>query len=815
MANQIAECAAANLEALIDPPADGTEVAFQVPAGDYRWPRSAAMSPDFELIEPKIRSAFGTLRPLVVETADSPADADWKEKNMYGWIEALTLFVAHHVDCGLREPSYRGQARKVLPYAVPDRNPQYSDDFARPDQGLALRSIEYEVHHVTGEVDYSDVFALVEAKGERAAPDGGSESPLNSVTEKAFVQLLNYTRQAYSKQVFRRFAWGLTQCCAEARACVLVSSGIVATHAMDLHGVVGRRELVQLLVDWSLCEYHQLGLDPSIRWIEDLNCWEIDVPRSTGMDSTSSATIDGDATDGSATGGDSTDGNATDGNATGGDAMDVDATGGNTAGDDTTGSLAAGGDATGGDTTKSKTVKYYFRDSLMRADHLLGRHTRCFAATSKRPKEEETDPSHFVPEVVIKDAWAYVESTGKMVGELGEVKFHEIIREKIPVEMREHLPRIRDGGAVEMATNGVDAADTTDEVLGAALNTKLPAGPDNFHYHYAHMRMAITPIAEPLRNVRSVYELIIIFNDVVKAIGALHDIGILHRDISLNNVMFVRSPDGRVHGVLLDMDNALSMEHAEFDGMRICTGTRPFMSVNNLEAASVRRSRVDDLESVLYGLIWVGVWGATVEHREKTTDMLPKVAKWSDPSEAAEQKRSLMNNAHSLDTITTEFYTAKRLLPEPRTSEDAKTAKSINDSYKLLKQLVRKLRGDLFDNPNVSCYARGTHISDSDLFACEGKVCKCPGIGGKPDEIDGKVDPFRERTKEDVGREVYNKFAATTEEYATKSRRVIYPSDASKEATGMPEGSSKAGGSAPVDDTGPDDGVPPPQPVVG
>ncbi|KAJ2695892.1 hypothetical protein H4R19_005798 [Coemansia spiralis] len=277
--------------------------------------------------------------------------------------------------------------------------------------------------------------------------------------------------------------------------------------------------------------------------------------------------------------------------------------------------------------------------------------------------------------------------------------------------------------------------------------------------------------------------------------------------------MSVRGTDGRVFGILIDTENALWMAHAKSDGMRVCTGTRPFMSINNLVAADVRRSRADDLESVLYTLIWEGVWGASEEYRSNTAKLRPKVAKWSDPSAAARQKRFQMCNTHSLGTITWEFYNnAKSFLPNPPTSEDTKAAQSINDSYVFLKKLLRKLRDDLFDNPNVSCYARGTLSVGADYFQCLGAKCTCPGMGGEPDVINGEIDPFRERAKEGVEREICNKFAATIKECAIESQRII---DASEEVTGMPEGSSKVGGSAPVDDTDLDDVFPPPPPAVG
>ncbi|KAJ1718688.1 hypothetical protein LPJ61_006511, partial [Coemansia biformis] len=116
----------------------------------------------------------------------------------------------------------------------------------------------------------------------------------------------------------------------------------------------------------------------------------------------------------------------------------------------------------------------------------------------------------------------------------------------------------------------------------------------------------VKPTSGVVPYIKSVYELIIILNDVVKALGALAGCNILHRDISDSNIMFTRDKYGNVCGVLIDLDNAVDAERAQIDKRPICTGTLPFMSVNNLEQSDAVRKMVDELESMLYLLIWMG-----------------------------------------------------------------------------------------------------------------------------------------------------------------------------------------------------------------
>ncbi|KAI8318629.1 hypothetical protein GQ54DRAFT_300135, partial [Martensiomyces pterosporus] len=68
----------------------------------------------------------------------------------------------------------------------------------------------------------------------------------------------------------------------------------------------------------------------------------------------------------------------------------------------------------------------------------------------------------------------------------------------------------------------------------------------------------------------------------------------LHRDISTNNILVVRSPlDGTVHGVLVNFDCAISVG-VDRKARPERNGTLPFMSVLNLEANWRERTELDD-----------------------------------------------------------------------------------------------------------------------------------------------------------------------------------------------------------------------------
>ncbi|KAJ2653979.1 hypothetical protein GGH99_007458, partial [Coemansia sp. RSA 1285] len=151
------------------------------------------------------------------------------------------------------------------------------------DIGLVVCDMDADAALVEGKPYNSEQFAIIEAKASvsrAAAADKNTANRQNEMldadTTQAFKQLFMYTRQVYANQHDRRFMWGITVCDTRVSACILSSGGALASHEMDVSTAQGRRQYIKLLVDWSLCDWHQLGFDPSVRWRKDLKYWEID-----------------------------------------------------------------------------------------------------------------------------------------------------------------------------------------------------------------------------------------------------------------------------------------------------------------------------------------------------------------------------------------------------------------------------------------------------------------------------------------------------------------------------------------------------------
>ncbi|KAJ2755583.1 hypothetical protein H4S06_003406, partial [Coemansia sp. BCRC 34490] len=166
-------------------------------------------------------------------------------------------------------------------------------------------------------------------------------------------------------------------------------------------------------------------------------------------------------------------------------------------------------------------------------------------------------------------------------------------------EFRNNLPMLVAGSPVHLDGEGAAVDDTTDSILRKlSQELRLAGNGLTDSCYYSHNRMAMTPTSKHLRDIPSIPDLILVMHDAFRAHKAVFDnCNILHWDISENNILFWHDADGNIHGMLIDFDNAADSKAAKHNYRPICTGTLPFMSVNNLRQADVPHTPVDDMES--------------------------------------------------------------------------------------------------------------------------------------------------------------------------------------------------------------------------
>ncbi|KAJ1880518.1 hypothetical protein LPJ57_002200 [Coemansia sp. RSA 486] len=135
------------------------------------------------------------------------------------------------------------------------------------------------------------------------------------------------------------------------------------------------------------------------------------------------------------------------------------------------------------------------------------------------------------------------------------------------------------------------------------------------------------------------------------------------------------------------------------------TGTLPYMSIGNLSQSSVARTVLDDWESIIYVLCWLGTFGVNYDDEvlhqveDNAKRGTPAIYSWrtGTPINIAEAKRTDM---HSQEYF--QIRIVDRFIRKPE--------------YTPLQFLVDELREKLFDNPNVSGLARGAMVAPNTSF---------------------------------------------------------------------------------------------------
>ncbi|KAJ2882748.1 hypothetical protein IWW38_005620, partial [Coemansia aciculifera] len=185
---------------------------------------------------------------------------------MYGPILSFVQFVARCVQMHVL-PSDGESFRLIVPGSGSKKNSDYapadSDDNTRIDIGLVGAQVGESIT-AKRSGDYYAIRAVLEAKRSRGD------------VEDAFAQLYDYSRHLFSERHNLRFAWGLTVCGVDVRACHFGPDRAVASKPMDVSTAAGRCAFIRLLVEWSLCDDSLLGRDPTIGYMKAEGCWWID-----------------------------------------------------------------------------------------------------------------------------------------------------------------------------------------------------------------------------------------------------------------------------------------------------------------------------------------------------------------------------------------------------------------------------------------------------------------------------------------------------------------------------------------------------------
>ncbi|KAJ1763636.1 hypothetical protein LPJ74_006779, partial [Coemansia sp. RSA 1843] len=185
--------------------------------------------------------------------------------------------------------------------------------------------------------------------------------------------------------------------------------------------------------------------------------------------------------------------------------------------------------------------------SCMRiSDRVCGRHTRCFRCKEIEPSgdaDEHGKPAE-VREVLVKRAWAIdsQESDDKSRDEVSMLReINNTLKGNKDLEGK--YPTLLAGGVVKITDENGEVFDDTVDTAFAGLKTETLKDLGS----RVQKSMAMTPIGQDIRRCKSADELIIAAADVMEVHSAiLKQCNILHRDISINNILINRNgPGGR------------------------------------------------------------------------------------------------------------------------------------------------------------------------------------------------------------------------------------------------------------------------------
>ncbi|KAJ6511301.1 hypothetical protein C8R47DRAFT_963935, partial [Mycena vitilis] len=182
--------------------------------------------------------------------------------------------------------------------------------------------------------------------------------------------------------------------------------------------------------------------------------------------------------------------------------------------------------------------------SDQRADAVCGRTTRVWEAY------REDDPAR--TSVALKDLWSSVDTVqeGSQLLELHN-QLRSLADPATPRPPAEYFLTVLDHGFVQ-TSDGVD--DHTSDVMtrGSRPPTGMP------HHPRKHYRIVFKEVGIPLQRLRTLSDVMRALVDATQALSLLYKLGLVHRDVSAGNILFI---DGV--GKLTDLEYLQSFRRAQ------------------------------------------------------------------------------------------------------------------------------------------------------------------------------------------------------------------------------------------------------------
>ncbi|KAJ2811041.1 NADPH-adrenodoxin reductase, partial [Coemansia furcata] len=240
-------------------------------------------------------------------------------------------------------------------------------------------------------------------------------------------------------------------------------------------------------------------------------------------------------------------------------------------------------------TSQVEKHTYYSKRCIGGAERLTGRHARCFAVSSN-PESMDT------PTFLIKDAWSI--SGNGPTDDMRENSLLNVLRAEFDKssEFGGSFSQPVSAGSVYVSRGDTHVADSTDTAFGSLSDgSKIRQ----------HIRTVVQWVGNPISAAEDQNQIVVAIADAMIALNeAYTKCKIVHGNIS-DQAIFIQKTTCGVKGVLGESD------HVSYAGDSIVE-TREhmlFQSIRSLDHPGAARTRLDDWESILYLVCWLGTFG--------------------------------------------------------------------------------------------------------------------------------------------------------------------------------------------------------------
>ncbi|KAJ2832550.1 hypothetical protein GGI24_001191 [Coemansia furcata] len=243
---------------------------------------------------------------------------------------------------------------------------------------------------------------------------------------------------------------------------------------------------------------------------------------------------------------------------------------------------------------KMKSHTYYSQQCVGAADRLTGRHDRYFTASASLGTLDK-------PTFLIKDVWTA--SGSDSVGDDREGSFLNVLHAEFDKssDIGDKLSHLVSTGPVSVSNGKTFVADSTATAF---------AGLPNVSQVRQHRRTMAQWAGKMISEADNPNQVVVAVADAMAALNAAYDkCKIFHSNIS-DRAIQIQETAGGIKGVLADFDYA---SYAPYGSKSAGIVEAPeqilFLSIRNLEDPGATRTLLDDCESMLYLVCWLGTFG--------------------------------------------------------------------------------------------------------------------------------------------------------------------------------------------------------------